>query len=238
MTVHEHFEEIFHQKAPKDGRSLSVLNSDRKSNILSPLLHHPRYAVILINAFFELQRESFMKKIMERPRWSIILRGIIAIFLGIFALFYPGMTLAILIALFGIYVFANGLLAVIFAAYDRKYSDEHWWLYGLEGIIGLIVGILVFSWPALTSIILVYIISAWAIVTGVIQIFAYIRLQQVFESEVLLLLSGLFSIVIGIILLRFPIGGLMTVTWVVGLYVFLYGSLLITSAFRAEKHSG
>ena len=83
--------------------------------------------------------------------------------------------------------------------------------------------------------VLIYLIATWAIITGLIQIFAYIKLQKIFQHEVLILISGLLSLIIGIILFRFPLGGIMTVTWIIGLYVLIYGILCIVSALGTRK---
>lgn len=175
-----------------------------------------------------------MRHIMRQSTWSVLLRGVIAITLGIFALTYPRMTLSILVGVFGIYVFINGLLAIIFSLYGRQYQDRNWWFYLAEGVFGLVIGIIVFSLPIITSLVLIYIIAFWAIVTGLIQIFAYIKLQKIFHHETLILISGLLSLIIGIILFRFPLGGIMTVTWILGLYVLIYGILCVVSAFGAR----
>ena len=176
-----------------------------------------------------------MRNIMKQSTWSVLLRGIIAIIIGIFALTYPKMTLSILVGLFGIYVFINGLLAIIFSLYGRQYQDKNWWFYLAEGLFGLAIGIIVFTLPVITSMVLIYLIATWAIITGLIQIFAYIKLQKIFQHEVLILISGLLSLIIGIILFRFPLGGIMTVTWIIGLYVLIYGILCIVSALGTRK---
>ena len=176
-----------------------------------------------------------MRNIIKHPTWSVLLRGAIAIVLGIFALTYPRMTLSILVGLVGIYIFINGLLAIIFSLYGRQYQDKNWWFYLAEGLFGLAIGIIVFTLPVITSMVLIYLIATWAIITGLIQIFAYIKLQKIFQHEVLILISGLLSLIIGIVLFRFPLGGIMTVTWIIGLYVLIYGILCIVSALGTRK---
>ncbi len=176
-----------------------------------------------------------MRHIIKQSTWSVFLRGILAVLIGLFALTYPKMTLSILVGLVGLYVFVNGLLAVIFSLYGRQYQDRNWWFYLAEGVFGLAVGIIIFTLPIITSIVLIYIIATWAIITGLIQIFAYFKLQKIFQHEILILISGLLSLIIGVIFFRFPLGGIMTVTWIIGLYALIYGILCIASAFGAQK---
>lgn len=176
-----------------------------------------------------------MRHIIRQPAWSLLLRGLIAIFVGLFALFYPTMTLSIFVILLGIYIFANGILAMIFSFYDRQYQDKHWWIYGIEGLLGLLVGIIVFTWPIMTTIALIYLVATWAIITGIIQIIAYMKLHKIFEHEMLILLAGILSIVFGIFFFKFPTAGLITATWIVGFYALIYGFLALASAFRTKR---
>jgi len=175
-----------------------------------------------------------MEIIMKKNWISMLLRGIIAVIFGLLALFYPSITLSLLIVLFGIYVFAYSFLAIIFSLYNRS-LDPNWWLHFLEGLIGVIAGIIVFSMPTLTAILLFYIIAAWAIITGIIQIILYIKLQKMYANEMFLGLSGLLAIIIGILLFRFPIGGIVMAAWMIGLFAVIFGILLITSAFSIKN---
>lgn len=176
-----------------------------------------------------------MSHAIQKPQWSVLLRGLLALFIGLFALFSPNITLSILVILIGAYIFANGLLAIVFSLYGRQYEDPSWWFYLSEGIVGILIGFTIFIWPAITSLILLYAIATWAIFSGVIQIITYIKLQRIFEQEILLLVGGLLSIVIGLIFFRFPIGGIVTITWIIGLYAVIFGILSIISAFKARN---
>jgi uncharacterized membrane protein HdeD (DUF308 family) len=176
-----------------------------------------------------------MLPLAKKPTWSLLLRGAIAIVVGLFALFSPNMTLSILVVLIGAYIFANGLLAIVFSLYGRQYEDPSWWFYLTEGIIGMLIGFVIFIWPAITSLILLYAIATWAILSGIIQIITYIRLQRIFEREILLLAGGLLSIIIGLIFFRFPLGGIVTITWIIGLYAVIFGILTMISAFQSQK---
>lgn len=172
-----------------------------------------------------------MEIIMKKDWVSLLLRGIIAVIFGLIALIYPSITLSLLIVFFGIYVFAYSILAIISSIYSHSF-DPNWWLHFLEGLIGVIAGIMVFSWPTITAIILFYIIAAWAIVTGILQIILYIKLQKVFANEVFIGLSGILALIIGILLFRFPIGGIIMAAWLIGFFALIFGILLIASAFR------
>ena len=107
-----------------------------------------------------------MLGMLARYWWALALRGVLAIIFGALALIWPGLTLFVLIALFGAYALVDGIFAVIagIASYGR---NERWWAMLLEGIAGIILGLLTFFYPGITALVLVYFIAAWALITGI-----------------------------------------------------------------------
>jgi len=168
--------------------------------------------------------------------WTGTLRGLIAIIFGLFALFYPHDTLSFIIIIFGLYVLINGILAIIFSLYGWQYHEPDWWFYLIEGIASTIFGLIIFFLPLITGMFLIYIIAIWAIITGIIQIIAYIKLQKVFEKQTLLLISGLLSIILGVVFFKFPLSGIVTITWIIGLYALIFCIISIISVFQT-KHA-
>jgi uncharacterized membrane protein HdeD (DUF308 family) len=144
---------------------------------------------------------------------------------------WPGPTLLTLIYLFGAYVLVDGIFAVISGI--RSYGEsERWWAALLEGLLGIAVGVLTFIWPITTGLVLLYFIAAWAIISGIFEIIAAIQLRRVITGEWLMVLSGLASIVFGVLLVIFPSGGALALTWLIGIYAILFGILFIILAFR------
>lgn len=168
---------------------------------------------------------------MYQSSWVLFLRGILAIIFGVLAFAYPGLTIALLIMFFGIYVCANGLITIIFSiASSSRYSN--WWCYLLEGIMNIIVGLLIFAWPKITGLIVLYLIAAWAVATGILQLIAFVGGKK---DGVFLSLSGLLSLLIGIYLFRFPGAGVIALAWVIGFYVMLLGFFYIISIFHGRR---
>ncbi len=91
--------------------------------------------------------------------------------------------------------------------------EKRWWLFLLQGIGGIIVGIMAFVWPGITALALLYIIAAWAIVTGIFEVVAAVDLRKEIEGEWLLGLSGIASVVFGALLVGFPGAGALAVLW-------------------------
>jgi len=123
---------------------------------------------------------------LARNWWALALRGLAAVLFGLLTFVVPGVTLVTLVLLFGIYALMDGFFNVI--AFFRV--PAHHWALLLEGVIGIIAGILTFVWPAITAIVLLYVIAFWAIFTGVFEIIAGIRLRKVITNEWLLLGLG------------------------------------------------
>lgn len=168
---------------------------------------------------------------MAQNWWLLAVRGAAAILFGIAAFLWPGLTLAVLVLLFGAYALVDGIFAVI-AGFTARGENERWWMMILVGIAGIIVGILTFFWPGMTAFVLLIFIAAWAIITGIFQVVAAIRLRREIEGEWLLALSGVASVIFGVLLWLFPAGGALAVTWMIGIYAVIFGILLLIVAFR------
>jgi uncharacterized membrane protein HdeD (DUF308 family) len=165
--------------------------------------------------------------------WLVLLRGVAGILFGIITFVAPGISLAALVLLFGAYAFADGVLAIATAI--RRRSADRWWLLLLEGIAGIAAGVVTLLWPGITALALLYLIAAWALVTGVFEIAAAIRLRKVITGEWLLALSGILSIGLGVLLVLAPgPGALALVIWI-GAYAFVFGILLVALGFRLRS---
>jgi uncharacterized membrane protein HdeD (DUF308 family) len=163
--------------------------------------------------------------------WVIALRGVFAVLFGVMAFIWPGLTLIALVLLFAVYAMVDGFLAVV-AGLTHTRSNQRWWMLLLEGVVGIAAGVLTILWPDLTAIALVYLIGAWAIVTGVMEVVAAIRLRQEIENEWLLVLAGILSIGFGVAMVIWPGAGALTLVWLIGGYAVAFGVLLIVLSFR------
>jgi len=171
-----------------------------------------------------------MTTVMTRNWWALALRGIFAILFGLAAFVIPGVTLAVLVALFGAYAVIDGVLAII-AGIRAAERHERWWSPVLKGLAGIVAGVLIFAWPALTVLLLLYLMAGWAIVTGVLELVAAAHLHRA-HGEWLLILNGVLSIVFGLFVIAWPGAGVVTVLWMIGVYAIVFGVVLLVLAFR------
>jgi uncharacterized membrane protein HdeD (DUF308 family) len=167
---------------------------------------------------------------MARMWWAFLLRGVLAIAAGVFVLLVPGIGLAALILLFAAWMIADGVAELIGAWRTR--GQKNWWVGILEGIAGLAVGIVAVVVPGLTAVVLLYLVAAWAIVTGVLEIYAAIKLREEITGELWMGLAGLLSVLFGLYLIIFPGAGILSLLWLVGIFAIAFGAAMLLLGWR------
>lgn len=166
---------------------------------------------------------------------SLAIRGAAAVLFGLLALIWSGPTVWALVLLFGAYVLVDGvtILAAALSHSPEAGGRRGWHIF--EGIVSIGVGILTFIWPDVTALALLWIIAAWALLTGVLEILAAVRLRAVLEREWILAGIGGLSILFAIVLAVDPGAGALGITWAIGWYALLSGSLYLALAWRVRK---
>lgn len=167
----------------------------------------------------------------------VALRGVVAVLFGIFAFVWPGKTLAAVVLVFGAFALADGILSLI-AAFKVRDQGKPFWSLLIVGLLGIAAGAATFFWPGMTALVLITFIGAWALVMGIFEIVAAIRLRKEIEGEWLLGLSGLLSVLFGLFVLFQPGAGALALIWVIGGYALFFGVLLIVLAFKLKGHGG
>lgn len=160
--------------------------------------------------------------------WVLLLRGILAVLFGIIAFALPGLTLVTLVLLYGAYALVDGLIALWVGGKSRA------WSLLLAGIIGVLFGIYTFLFPGITAVALLYLIAAWAIFRGVLEIVTAMRLRREISYEWALVLGGIISILFGLVLFANPAAGALAMVWLIGAYAVVFGLAMIILAFRAR----
>lgn len=166
--------------------------------------------------------------------WLLLLRGLAAILFGILCFVQPGLSLATLVLLFGAYSLVDGVLGVLVAVVGRK-EIEDWWVLLLWALSSIAIGILTFSAPAITGLILLFYIAAWAIVSGVLQVALAIRIRKEIDGEWFLIVTGIISIAFGLFLMARPGDGALTVIWIIGGYATILGVALVFLSMRLRN---
>jgi uncharacterized membrane protein HdeD (DUF308 family) len=179
-----------------------------------------------------------MLALMARNWWAVAIRGIAAIAFGILTILLPGITLLTLVYLFAAFALVDGVSAIVSAVRGDPATRGHGWSVLVIGIVGVIAGIGTFIWPGITALTLLYIVAFWAIVTGVFEIIAAIRLRREIQGEWLLALGGIASVAFGLLLIAAPGAGLLAVLTLVGAWAIILGVILLALAWRLRGMQG
>jgi uncharacterized membrane protein HdeD (DUF308 family) len=174
-----------------------------------------------------------MADMLARNWWSLALRGVLAILFGIVAWVWPEITLTSLVLLFGAYLLVDGVVNIVAAVRGR--TAEPRWFPVVMGIAEIIIGLVTLLWPGVTAIALVYLIAAWAVTMGAFAIFAAIALRRDIHGEGVLAVSGILSILFGLIIGILPGAGAIALIWLIGTFAIVDGILLLILAFRLRN---
>lgn len=175
-----------------------------------------------------------MVRSLSQNWWLVVLRGMLAILFGVTAIIWPGITLLSLIVLFGVYAIVDGLVA-IWTGFSRTKESARWWTFLVEGILNIGAGIAALVWPGLATLVFIYIIASWAVITGVLEIAAAVRLRHEITNEWFLALGGLLSIGLGILLFLQPAAGSLAIIWMIAGYALVFGILLVVLGIRLRN---
>ena len=170
-----------------------------------------------------------MATALARNWWLLLIRGFLAVLFGLAAFAWPALTLVTLVLLYGAYAFVDGLTAIWVGVSSRA------WGVLVFGILGVLVGIYTFVYPGVTAILLLYLIAAWAIVRGTFDIVTAIQLRKEISYEWALVVSGIISIIFGIVLVSNPGEGALAMVVVIGAFALVFGVVMIVLAFRVRK---
>jgi uncharacterized membrane protein HdeD (DUF308 family) len=166
----------------------------------------------------------------------VLSRGIVSVIIGIIAIVWPGVTISTLIGLFALYALIDGATN-LYLAYNRHLGRNPAWGQLLQGVLGILAGIVTFVWPAVTAQLLIFFIGTWAIFNGILQIVAAVRLRKIIRGEWLLALGGAMSIVFGAVVIGRPGVALVGLSWSLGVFAVLSGLLLIALGIRLREVS-
>lgn len=171
---------------------------------------------------------------LVRNWWLVALRGLAGVLFGVVTFVAPAISLTALVMLFAAYALVDGVFALV-SAVRRVSKHERWGMLLVQGVVGIVVGLGTIVWPGLTALALLYVIAAWAVVTGALEIAAAIRLRKEITGEWLLALSGVLSVALGVMMMAFPGSGALALVIFIGAYAFVTGWLLIVLGVKLRS---
>jgi uncharacterized membrane protein HdeD (DUF308 family) len=161
--------------------------------------------------------------LLQRGWWALLIRGLLAILFGVLVLVYPGPSAAAILLLFGAWVFVDG----IFALGHAFGGGSNAWLFAVEGIFGIAIGVMAFARPAVTAMALYATVATWAIIIGILRIVNGLRLRGLVQGTGWLIAAGLCAIGFGVLLFALPRAGALALLWMIGLLGIVFGILLV-----------
>ncbi|MBS3652109.1 HdeD family acid-resistance protein [Pseudaminobacter sp. 19-2017] len=181
----------------------------------------------------ERARTDSMNDMLANNWWAAALRGVIAILFGIAALTMPVVTMLSLALVFGAFSFVDGILTIIMAIRGARRGNSWVWLL-LNGLFGILAGIVAFVWPGLTVLAFVLLVAAWSLVTGVAMLISAFRLK-VAHGRAWLVVGGIASVALGILLVLSPLAGALVLTFWIGAMSIVLGISLLVLAYRLRS---
>jgi uncharacterized membrane protein HdeD (DUF308 family) len=166
--------------------------------------------------------------------WVLLLRGICAIAAGIIAIMIPGIALASLVLLFALFAIVDGVASIVLGIRGEP-DGSYWWTMILLGVVAIVAGVGAFVYPKLTLLVFLSFVAYLAIIRGVFEIVAAVRLRKVLDDEWVLGLAGTLSIVFGVLLLSRPVVGLAVMAILMGSYMLAIGAMEVALSLRLRK---
>jgi uncharacterized membrane protein HdeD (DUF308 family) len=164
---------------------------------------------------------------------AIAWRGILGLLFGLVAFFWPNVTLALLVVIFAVYALLDGFVAI--AMGTRHRAQEHAWVVLAEGLAGLGVGLAVFVWTRTAAALVIRVIGIWAVMTGILEVFAFLRLRRDLPGEVLLGVAGAASILLGGALLFAQTARATLIVALLGSYALVFGASMLVQGLRLRR---
>jgi uncharacterized membrane protein HdeD (DUF308 family) len=173
-------------------------------------------------------------------KW-LVLRGVLALLLGVIAIVYPFSAIFAFTLVFAAYAFVDGIFSLVSGVRGAT-AGERWGSLIFRGILGILVGIIFVLVPLLATVTYAYLtvvmLAAWSIVAGGLEIAAAIRLRKAIDGELLLGLSGAFSLLLGIAILVLiipnPAATILSAAWLIAIYAIVAGIVLQVLGFRLK----
>jgi uncharacterized membrane protein HdeD (DUF308 family) len=175
-----------------------------------------------------------MNKLFSEYWWMLAMRGLIAIAFGVLTIMWPGLTVLTLVFLFTFYALLGGTACIIGAIQSKHYHPD-WWMPFLVGVVSIGAGVLAIAHPTLTVLILVLIIATNALVIGILDIATAMQLRKTEHDEKFMLFNGIASVIFGLLVFLFPEAGGLAMLWLISLYAFVTGVLLVALSYRVRN---
>ncbi len=173
---------------------------------------------------------------VSRLWWVFALRGALMVIFGLLTLFVPGMTVLVLVTLFGIYSIIDGVVALGYGFSNRKNGRAGSWF--AQGAFMVLVGLFALLFPAAITAAVFIILGIWILVVGAVITATALRLRKVGAAHwVWLLVLGILALIVAVVMVFQPVSTAVSFAWVLGVFALLGGIMLISAGFRMKSRT-
>lgn len=166
--------------------------------------------------------------------WFFLIRGILLLWFGFFAIGYTGLTFVSLTYAFAFYIVFSGIVTIMHSITGRT-THSHWLLTLILGLFEIAVGLFALRNPVINILVIILLIGITFVIRGIVEILSSFDKAYDAGHKVLLVIAGTLAIIAGIFILRYPVTGTLTFTWVLGVYAFVGGALLVVLSFTIRN---
>lgn len=167
---------------------------------------------------------------MSKKWWVLLLRGILLLIIGILSFTNP----LVWITFAGAYMLIDGI-GMLWAGFGPQPTGQSRWPLLLVGVLGIVAGVIVLANPIIGGLSLVWVVGAWAIVTGILEIISAIALRKEIDNEWWLILTGVLAIIFGFLVFQNPLAGAFAIQTIFGAFAAVAGVFSIALAFRVRS---
>ena len=184
--------------------------------------------------------------VLPAHNWGwFMLRGVLALLLGIGAIVFPLSAVFAFTLVFAAYCLIDGIASLVAGVRGASEPGHRWGALVFSGIVGVLIGVLFLVAPLVAtlaySFVVLVILAFWSIVTGILEIVAAVRLRREIEGEWLLGVSGAVSVLLGIgvivLVIPYPAASILSAAWLIALFAFTSGIVLVAQALRLRRRT-
>ena len=182
--------------------------------------------------------------VLPAHNWAWFMsRGILALLLGIGAILFPLSAVFAFTLLFAAYCLIDGIASLVAGMRGAREPGHRWGALVFSGIVGILIGILFLIAPLIATVAYAFVVlvmlAAWSIITGILEIVAAVRLRREMEGEWLLGISGAISLLLGVaiivLVIPYPAASILSAAWLIALFAFTSGIVLIAQSLRLRS---
>jgi uncharacterized membrane protein HdeD (DUF308 family) len=113
--------------------------------------------------------------------------------------------------------------------------SQDWWIFLMEGVLGIIFGLLLLIWPGPTTGVIIVLVGLFALLTGIVGVFAAIGAAGNGQPWGWKLATALLGILVGLAIMRWPGATAVVILYLIAFWLILGGIVGIVESIAAHR---